>query len=604
MRLPDSSSSQGGFHSAPARGRDSLSSVHPSTGHATDPLPDSSAVLAFLRPTFDFNSILSGGNSSDGSRPAASDYATEPSQPSESTERVQQTDADENTVEPLEEEEKDEAVEENDSVTVQPLAVVAAGAQNSENIAIGQDQGDLTENNTIDSEADLSGTLPADPASQAPTKPNQAESRETAKSTDATNASGPDATQGELPTKNHGVGSTGDIDAANPVNDATKTAAGVGNNETQSLNTDSLIADSPDQASLQLAKQNGSETVQAIGPSNAELAAQTQQQIDQDATNLPTLTAVADEGSNRSARNGRGRIGGNANQKNRVSQAESSPQTADKAASKNTEAVAGQTDAIDPTLASETATDAAIPEIVDAAAAPTAVNSPLSEAGIIAGQAVNANASEAGSRPVSAGGPAGELAAIGPSSNDGSGRNGDQLSTRNAENLSRTDIADRARLIHRISKAFTKMGIDGGQIRMKMHPETLGSVLLEMRVRGKNIEATVTADNEAARGLLQQQLSELRQRLESQGMTVQRLEVALRDDTATGGSLLNDPRGEMSGGDRGSDGYGQSNYSSGSGNSRNNRVSATINAAATLPKAGVITLPRGPAAPGTLDLRL
>ena len=334
------------------------------------------------------------------------------------------------------------------------------------------------------------------------------------------------------------------------------------------------------------------------------MAAQTQQQIDQDATNLPTLTADADKGSNRSARNGRGRIGGNANQKNRVSQAESSPQTADKAGPKNAESVAGHTDAIDPTLASETATDAAIPEIVAAAAAPTAVNSPLSEAGIIAGQAVNSNAPEAGSRPVAGGGPAGELAAIGPSSNDGSGRNGDQLSTRNAENLSRTDIADRARLIHRISKAFTKMGIDAGQIRIKMHPETLGSVLLEMRVRGKNVEATVTADNEAARGLLQQQLSELRQRLESQGMTVQRLEVALRDETATSGSLLNDPRGEMSGGDRGSDGYGQSQYSSGSGNSRNHRASATLNAAATLPKAGVITLPRGPAAPGTLDLRL
>jgi len=182
---------------------------------------------------------------------------------------------------------------------------------------------------------------------------------------------------------------------------------------------------------------------------------------------------------------------------------------------------------------------------------------------------------------------------------------GERTSPRAEPALSKTDIADRARLVHRISKAFTKMGVDGGQIRMKMHPETLGGVLLEMRVQGRTVEATVTADNEAARGLLQQQLSELRQRLESQGMTVQKLEVALRDDSASSGTLLGDQRGG-----------GFQRHDGGSGDDTPSRRAAALGGAgrrtAGLPTGGVApsrseraaTSVKWPALPGTLDLQL
>jgi len=182
----------------------------------------------------------------------------------------------------------------------------------------------------------------------------------------------------------------------------------------------------------------------------------------------------------------------------------------------------------------------------------------------------------------------------------------DRSSLRAEPALSKTDIADRARLVHRISKAFTKMGVDGGQIRMKMHPETLGGVLLEMRVQGRMVEATVTADNEAARGLLQQQLSELRQRLESQGMIVQKLEVALRDDSASGGTLLGDQRGG-----------GFQRHEGGSGDDAASRRAAAMSGAAgrrstDLPTGGsstalgerTATRAKWPALPGTLDLHL
>ncbi len=96
-----------------------------------------------------------------------------------------------------------------------------------------------------------------------------------------------------------------------------------------------------------------------------------------------------------------------------------------------------------------------------------------------------------------------------------------------------SEIADRARLIHRISKAFQKLGIDGGQVRLKMHPEDLGTVQLEMKINGRSVTASVTADSEEAARLLQDQLPELRQRLESQGLTVDRLQVEQRTDNGS-----------------------------------------------------------------------
>ncbi|MGV3483618.1 MAG: flagellar hook-length control protein FliK, partial [Planctomycetaceae bacterium] len=90
-----------------------------------------------------------------------------------------------------------------------------------------------------------------------------------------------------------------------------------------------------------------------------------------------------------------------------------------------------------------------------------------------------------------------------------------------------SQVADRARLVHRIAKAFQRIGVDGGQVRLKMHPEELGGVQLSMQISGKKVTATVTADGESARQLLQDHLPELRQRLESLGLTVERL-----DDTS------------------------------------------------------------------------
>ena len=613
MRLPEPSPSQGGPFAIPPRGRDSLSIAQPPTGNGSAGLPDTLASIGFSRPSIDFNTIFRGNDGPLHASPSSnqgasrSARASESPRGSESTEQVRQSDADENTIQPVNEDE-DQAVEEDNSITLQPLAAVAETSQTVEIGVVGPEILDRADVSAPEPKKDLTGESPVDSATETNAANPLAKSTDAAKHANSTESEKLASTTNDLPSNVRTAESAGDGKLGVQEKAAAITQDAVSGNGGLSPEAELTIAETGGPANLQVAGEvagdTGLKTGQVAQASDAELAAQSQRQTDQAAIAGSTSSGESDVGSNRTSRSNRGRNGGNAAQKSRSGQAESPTATGDRAAVASSQSVAGQSGAIDPALASGTTDGTVNPESIANSITPAAVQSPLADAGFVGGQAVGTNGADTANRPVAVGGPSGDLAAVGPSLSDSSGRNGDQLSSRNAENLSRTDIADRARLIHRISKAFTKMGVDGGQIRMKMHPETLGGVLLEMRVRGRNVEATVTADNEAARGLLQQQLSELRQRLESQGMTVQRLEVALRDDTATGGSLLNDQRGEMFGGDRGSDGYGQPRRSNSATNAERNATSAAIKGLAMPGQGTTMALSRGPAAPGSLDLRL
>ncbi|GEM_PF-5322041 len=98
-------------------------------------------------------------------------------------------------------------------------------------------------------------------------------------------------------------------------------------------------------------------------------------------------------------------------------------------------------------------------------------------------------------------------------------------------------VADRAILVQRVSKAFQRLGLDGGQVRIRLHPEELGSVQLQMSIQGQRMSGRVVAETEAARSILAEHLPELRQRLAEQGIQVERLEVSLEGEP--------DPRGQQ-----------------------------------------------------------
>jgi len=97
-------------------------------------------------------------------------------------------------------------------------------------------------------------------------------------------------------------------------------------------------------------------------------------------------------------------------------------------------------------------------------------------------------------------------------------------STRGAKTSS-SDIVARVKLIQRVSKAFQHLGADGGSVRIRLAPAELGSVRVEMQVHERRVKARVVAENESASTALREHLHDLRARLESFGMQVERLEV-------------------------------------------------------------------------------
>ena len=90
---------------------------------------------------------------------------------------------------------------------------------------------------------------------------------------------------------------------------------------------------------------------------------------------------------------------------------------------------------------------------------------------------------------------------------------------------STSDVVARIKLIQRVSKAFQHLGPDGGSIRIRLAPAELGSVRVEMHVHHRQVRARVVADSEATSSVLREHLPDLRARLESYGLQVERLEV-------------------------------------------------------------------------------
>jgi flagellar hook-length control protein FliK len=112
-----------------------------------------------------------------------------------------------------------------------------------------------------------------------------------------------------------------------------------------------------------------------------------------------------------------------------------------------------------------------------------------------------------------------------------------------------SEAVNRAKLIQRVSKAFQHLGPDGGVVRLRLAPAELGTVRIEMRIDGRKMEARVVAETEAASSALREHLPDLRARLESFGMQVERIDIETE-------SSETNPDGRFSGneeGDRRSD---------------------------------------------------
>jgi flagellar hook-length control protein FliK len=97
-----------------------------------------------------------------------------------------------------------------------------------------------------------------------------------------------------------------------------------------------------------------------------------------------------------------------------------------------------------------------------------------------------------------------------------------------------SDQADRVRFVQRVARAFEAAHDRGGHVRLRLHPPELGSLRVELTVRGGVMNARVEAESPAAQSLLLENLPALRERLAEHDIKVQRFDVDLFKGGAEG----------------------------------------------------------------------
>lgn len=110
--------------------------------------------------------------------------------------------------------------------------------------------------------------------------------------------------------------------------------------------------------------------------------------------------------------------------------------------------------------------------------------------------------------------------------------------------------AEGRRFINRVAMAFEAAQSGDGHIRIRLSPPELGSLRIELRLEGANLIAKVEAETAAARSVLVENLSTLRERLSEHGVSIESFEVDLSSQQR---SELPDGEHQSAQGDRGHD---------------------------------------------------
>lgn len=109
--------------------------------------------------------------------------------------------------------------------------------------------------------------------------------------------------------------------------------------------------------------------------------------------------------------------------------------------------------------------------------------------------------------------------------------------TTETKELARTDTSkqhpevDRTRFVQRVARAFNTVGENGGTLRLRLSPPELGSLRIEIEVRGSTMTARIEAETSAARSVLLESLPALRDRLAEQNIKIERFDVELANQS-------------------------------------------------------------------------
>ncbi len=83
-----------------------------------------------------------------------------------------------------------------------------------------------------------------------------------------------------------------------------------------------------------------------------------------------------------------------------------------------------------------------------------------------------------------------------------------------------------------------------GQVTLRLAPEQLGELKIQLKLRGTTVEAKIEASTEPAKKLLERERDSLRAALESRGLNVERVEISLRPESEPSWMGADSPRQE------------------------------------------------------------
>jgi flagellar hook-length control protein FliK len=106
-------------------------------------------------------------------------------------------------------------------------------------------------------------------------------------------------------------------------------------------------------------------------------------------------------------------------------------------------------------------------------------------------------------------------------------RASDAVGQRSGE-VASSDAADRARFVQRVARAFESAADRGGHVRLRLYPPELGSLRLDLTVRGGHLSARLETDTESARNMLLENLPALKERLAGHHIQVERFDIEWR----------------------------------------------------------------------------
>jgi flagellar hook-length control protein FliK len=102
----------------------------------------------------------------------------------------------------------------------------------------------------------------------------------------------------------------------------------------------------------------------------------------------------------------------------------------------------------------------------------------------------------------------------------------------------------RVRLVQRVARAFQSLGEDGGEVRLRLSPPSLGSIRLEVTLQAGVMSARIETETASAKAAIVDNLPALRERLAAHDIKISQFDVELAADSHQQGQFTHNEGGQ------------------------------------------------------------